>query len=57
MLYLGQVGRLAHSIHSTESDSERPTTAFGGHDITQDINAAAWRQDLDKRVLQAGFYC
>ena len=51
--HLGQVGRLADAVHAAERDGEGPRAAAGRHDVTQDVNAPARREDLDERLLEA----
>lgn len=54
--HLGQVGRFAHSIHTTKSDDKRSPLALSLHHISEDIHPPLWLQDLHQRVLQGLLY-
>ena len=48
---LSKVGGLANTIHATEGDNKWPTSSFGQHHFTENINSTFWTQDLNERFF------
>lgn len=54
---LGQVGGLAHTVHSAEGHDVGALLLFALKDVTKNVHSASWRENLHQGFPQRLLHC